>query len=96
MIADYRSDTVTRPGKDMLSFMMKAPVGDDVFAEDPSINHLELLAARIFGYEAAIFCQTYRLDRHEFVGVNKLDDFAIGRLTKIPGLPLRAEDPRCA
>jgi threonine aldolase len=56
MIADYRSDTVTRPGKDMLSFMMKAPVGDDVFAEDPSINHLELLAARIFGYEAAIFC----------------------------------------
>jgi len=56
MIADYRSDTVTRPGKDMLSFMMKAPVGDDVFAEDPSINHLELLGARTFGFEAAIFC----------------------------------------
>jgi threonine aldolase len=56
MIADYRSDTVTKPGRDMLAFMMKAPVGDDVFAEDPSINHLETLSARIFGYEAAIFC----------------------------------------
>jgi threonine aldolase len=40
----------------MIDFMMKAPVGDDVFAEDPSINHLEDLSARIFGYEAAIFC----------------------------------------
>lgn len=56
MFVDFRSDTVTRPGKGMLDFMMKAPVGDDVFAEDPSINHLESLAAGIFGYEAAIFC----------------------------------------
>lgn len=56
MIADFRSDTVTQPGKEMLAYMMKAPVGDDVFAEDPSINHLESLSARIFGYEAAIFC----------------------------------------
>ena len=56
MIADFRSDTVTRPTPAMIDFMMKAPVGDDVFAEDPSINHLEDLSARIFGYEAAIFC----------------------------------------
>lgn len=56
MIADFRSDTVTRPTPAMLGFMMKAPVGDDVFAEDPSVNHLEQLAARTFGYDAAIFC----------------------------------------
>lgn len=56
MKVDYRSDTVTRPTPAMLEFMMKAPVGDDVFSEDPSINHLEQLSAEIFGYEAAIFC----------------------------------------
>jgi threonine aldolase len=56
MKADFRSDTVTRPTAAMLDFMMKAPVGDDVFSEDPSINHLEQLSADIFGFEAAIFC----------------------------------------
>jgi threonine aldolase len=56
MKIDFRSDTVTRPTAAMLDFMHKAPVGDDVFSEDPSINHLERLSADIFGYEAAIFC----------------------------------------
>ncbi len=40
----------------MLEAMMKAPVGDDVFGEDPTINHLERLAANIFGFEAGLFC----------------------------------------
>jgi threonine aldolase len=40
----------------MLDFMMKAPVGDDVFGEDPSINQLETMAAAMFGMEAGIFC----------------------------------------
>jgi threonine aldolase len=53
---DFRSDTVTRPTPAMLEAMMRAPVGDDVFGEDPSINHLESLSAGIFGMEAAIFC----------------------------------------
>jgi threonine aldolase len=56
MIIDYRSDTVTRPGKEMKEAMFKAPVGDDVFGEDPSINELESLAAEIFGMEAALYC----------------------------------------
>jgi threonine aldolase len=56
MIIDFRSDTVTRPSKGMLDAMMTAPVGDDVFGEDPSINELENLAAGMFGMEAAIFC----------------------------------------
>jgi threonine aldolase len=53
---DFRSDTVTRPTPAMLEAMLKAPVGDDVFGEDPTVNHLEALSAGLFGMEAAIFC----------------------------------------
>ncbi len=53
---DFRSDTVTLPGTAMLNSMMSAPIGDDVFGEDPSINALESLAASIFGMDAALFC----------------------------------------
>src|SRR5687768_11451010 len=56
MIIDYRSDTVTKPGKKMFAAMMSAQVGDDVFGEDPSINQLETLSADMFGMEAALFC----------------------------------------
>lgn len=56
MIIDYRSDTVTRPTAGMLEAMMKAPVGDDVFGEDPSINELEEKTASLFRMEAALFC----------------------------------------
>jgi threonine aldolase len=56
MIIDFRSDTVTKPTPAMLEAMMKAPVGDDVFGEDESINQLENLAADLFGMEAALFC----------------------------------------
>ena len=48
------SDTVTRPSKAMLEQMMKAPVGDDVFKEDPSVNALEAKVAKLFGKEAAL------------------------------------------
>jgi len=40
----------------MLEAMFKAPVGDDVFGEDPSVNQLEAMAADMFGMEAALFC----------------------------------------
>ncbi|HEX8314779.1 MAG TPA: GntG family PLP-dependent aldolase [Flavisolibacter sp.] len=56
MIIDYRSDTVTKPTKGMQEAMFSAPVGDDVFGEDPSINDLEQLAADMFGMEAALYC----------------------------------------
>lgn len=49
------SDTVTRPTKEMLDYMMQAPVGDDVFKEDPTINALENKVAQLFGKEAALF-----------------------------------------
>jgi threonine aldolase len=56
MIVDFRSDTVTKPTQAMLEAMHSAPVGDDVFGEDPSINALEEHAAALFGMERAIFC----------------------------------------
>lgn len=56
MIVDLRSDTVTKPTPDMLAAMWTAPVGDDVFDEDPSINALQEKAAALFGHEAGLFC----------------------------------------
>lgn len=55
-VIDLRSDTVTRPGKEMLDYMLKAEVGDDVFGDDPTAQFLEEKMAGMFGKEAAIFC----------------------------------------
>jgi threonine aldolase len=52
---DLRSDTVTKPSPEMRLAMFEAEVGDDVYAEDPTINRLEKRAAEIFGREAALF-----------------------------------------
>lgn len=57
-IVDLRSDTVTKPSKEMKEFMINAPVGDDVFEEDPTINELEAYAAKIFGKEAGLYCSS--------------------------------------
>ncbi|MDR7129449.1 threonine aldolase [Algoriphagus sp. 4150] len=56
MIIDLRSDTVTQPTAGMKDAMFAAPVGDDVFGEDPTVNELEAKAAKLFGMEAAIYC----------------------------------------
>lgn len=55
---DFRSDTVTKPSKEMLEAMFASPVGDDVFGEDPTINELQEYAANLFGMEAALFCSS--------------------------------------
>lgn len=52
---DLRSDTVTKPSPAMREAMAKAEVGDDVFGEDPTVNHLQDMAARLLGKEAALF-----------------------------------------
>ncbi len=54
-IIDLRSDTVTRPTEGMRAAMAAAPVGDDVFGEDPTLNELENRVAEMFGKEAALF-----------------------------------------
>ena len=55
-VIDLRSDTVTKPSAGMRDAMAAAPVGDDVYGEDPTINSLEERVAQLFGKEAALFC----------------------------------------
>lgn len=55
-VIDLRSDTVTKPSVGMRDAMAAAPVGDDVYGEDPTINSLEERVAQLFGKEAALFC----------------------------------------
>ena len=55
---DLRSDTVTQPTEAMRRAMAAAEVGDDVYGEDPTVNHLEKRAAEILGKEAALFVPT--------------------------------------
>ncbi|CAM2916315.1 low-specificity L-threonine aldolase [Vibrio mytili] len=52
---DFRSDTVTQPTQSMREAMFTAPVGDDVYGDDPTVNELELFAAELAGFEAALF-----------------------------------------
>jgi threonine aldolase len=52
---DLRSDTVTRPSAAMREVMASADVGDDVYGEDPTVNHLEAMGAELTGNEAAVF-----------------------------------------
>lgn len=54
-LIDLRSDTVTRPTPAMRKAMAEAAVGDDVYGDDPTVNHLQDLAADMLGTEAALF-----------------------------------------
>ena len=55
---DLRSDTVTQPTPAMRAVMVAAPVGDDVFGDDPSVNALQGKLAAMLGFEAALFVPT--------------------------------------
>ncbi len=55
---DLRSDTVTTPTHEMRQAMMTAPIGDDVYGEDPTVNRLEAKAAELTHMEAALFAPT--------------------------------------
>jgi threonine aldolase len=57
-IVDLRSDTVTQPSAAMRSAMLEAPLGDDVFGDDPSVNALQEKIANMLGFEAAMFVPT--------------------------------------
>src|SRR3954462_11508425 len=52
---DLRSDTVTLPSPGMRKAMAEAPVGDDQYGEDPSVNSLQQRVAGLLGKEAALF-----------------------------------------
>lgn len=55
---DLRSDTVTRPTTAMQAAMLAAPLGDDVFGDDPTVNLLQDSLAERLGFEAGLFCPT--------------------------------------
>jgi len=57
-IVDLRSDTVTQPTPAMRAVMASAPVGDDVFGDDPGVNALQDKLAALLGFEAALFVPT--------------------------------------
>jgi threonine aldolase len=54
-LIDLRSDTVTQPSDAMRAAMAAAPVGDDVYGDDPTVNRLQDFAAELFGFEAGMF-----------------------------------------
>jgi threonine aldolase len=54
-VIDLRSDTVTQPTDAMREAMMRAPVGDDVYGEDPTVNALQARLADELGFEAGLF-----------------------------------------
>jgi threonine aldolase len=58
MAIDLRSDTVTQPSTGMREAIASAPVGDDVYGDDPTVNALEERVAALFGHEAGLFCPT--------------------------------------
>lgn len=57
-IVDLRSDTVTQPTAAMRAAMLTAPLGDDVFGDDPTVNALQERLAALLGFEAALFTPT--------------------------------------
>lgn len=54
-IADYRSDTLSLPNMEMRKLMFEAPVGDDVYGEDPTVRELEAKGAALLGKETSLF-----------------------------------------
>lgn len=79
---DLRSDTVTKPGPAMRAAMMDAPVGDDVYGEDPTVNALERLGAEMLGKEAALFASSGT--QTNLLGLlshcNRGDEYIVGQL----------------
>ncbi len=69
-LIDLRSDTVTRPTPAMRAAMAQAPVGDDVYGEDPTVTALEAQVAALLGHEAGLFCPTGSLAN--MLGVRQL------------------------
>ena len=67
---DLRSDTVTRPTEGMRRAMLEAPLGDDVFGEDPTVNRLEEYVAGLLGKEAALYAPSGTMTNQVGVHVN--------------------------
>ncbi|MDZ7723122.1 MAG: low-specificity L-threonine aldolase [candidate division KSB1 bacterium] len=92
---DLRSDTVTQPNHEMRKAMELAPVGDDVFGEDPSVNRLQERVAELLGKEAALFmpsgtmCNQVAINSHTQPGDEILCDANCHILNYEAGGPAR-------
>ncbi len=82
---DLRSDTVTKPSAAMLEAMFSAKVGDDVFAEDPTVNELESRVAALFGMEAGLYCPSGTMSNQIAIKAqtNPLDEIICDKLSHI-------------
>jgi threonine aldolase len=69
-LIDLRSDTVTRPTGEMRRAMLEAPVGDDVFGEDPTVHRLEEYVADLLGKQAALYAPSGTMTNQIGVHVN--------------------------
>ena len=70
MIVNLISDTVTKPSKEMLHAMLNAEVGDDVFKEDPSVNKLEKIIAKMFNKTSALFFPSGTMTNQAAIKIN--------------------------
>lgn len=81
-LVDLRSDTVTRPTAAMREAMLEAPLGDDVFGDDPSVNALQTQLAGMLGFEAALFVPTGT--QSNFCGIlahcQRGDEYIVGQM----------------
>jgi threonine aldolase len=79
---DLRSDTVTRPTEAMRAAMMAAPLGDDVFGDDPTVNALQEKLADMLGFEGALFMPTGT--QSNFCGIlahcQRGDEYIVGQM----------------
>ena len=64
------SDTVTKPTKGMIDFMVSCEVGDDVFKEDPTVNKLEKKVAELFNMERALFFPSGTMTNQTAIKIN--------------------------
>lgn len=80
---DLRSDTVTLPTPEMRTAMYEAAVGDDVYGEDPSINRLEDMAAKLMGKEAGLFVPSGTMGNLAAILAHcgRGDEFILGNLS---------------
>ena len=99
---DPRSDTVTRPTEAMLRAMMTAETGDDVYAEDPTVNRLQATLADRFGHEAGLFCPSGTMANQIAINVHTspgdeviATGSATSTTTRVAALPATA-GPACA
>lgn len=77
---DFRSDTVTKPTKEMREAIANAVVGDDVYGDDPTINELEALAASMTGKEDALFVSSGTMGNQLaiYTHTNRGDEIIVG------------------